>query len=34
MAFERGRVGASNAQACGFVSSTMTRRAGVGPVQS
>ncbi len=32
-ALERGRVSASEAQACGLVSSTMTRREGGGPGQ-
>jgi hypothetical protein len=33
IAFERGRVGARRAQAWGFVSSTMTRSDGEGPVK-
>lgn len=31
IAFERGRVGARSAQACGFVSRTITSSEGVGP---
>ena len=33
IAFDKGRVGTRRAQACGFVSRTMTRRAALGPTK-